>query len=125
MSFIITLVTYLVVITLCACTKPDRPEALVREWIGKEIRLPDDALCMVQGDTVQYDAAMNDYNIVMYVDSAGCTECKMRMPAWNAFMSAINQYDTQIGLCIMVDGVDASSIAQITKRMIFGILPCS
>ncbi len=104
------------VFCLFACQKKENAESLVREWVGKEITFQDDAVYTVQGDTVQYDPAVNDFNIIVYVDSAGCTECKTRMPAWNAFMAEINQYDSAIGLCFVTDGVDADAMTQLTKH---------
>lgn len=116
MKYKFIIVICLATMALFACNKTTNPESLVREWVGREIVFPADAVFMVQGDTVEYEPTVNDFNIIVYIDSAGCTECKMRMPAWNAFMSEINRYDACVGLCFALDGIDAIRMAQIAKR---------
>lgn len=75
------IVICLATMVLFACKKTTNPESLVRKWVGKEIVFPADAVFMVQDDTVEYKPSVNDFNIIVYIDSAGCTECRMRMPA--------------------------------------------
>ncbi|MCM1109652.1 MAG: DUF1573 domain-containing protein [Clostridium sp.] len=112
-----TILAALVIFSLFwACKKSEGPEYIVRKWMGKEIQLPDNSTYIVQGDTVQYDLSENDYNIIVYIDSEGCTECRMRMPVWNMFMAKINQYNKSVGLIFIVNDVDADKIAQMTKR---------
>jgi len=61
-------------------------EQIVAEWIGKEIHFPDAATCSVMGkDTFSlycerlYDA---NYKILLYVDSAGCSGCRLKLFEW-------------------------------------------
>ena len=71
---------------------------------------------VLQGDTIQFDAMLNDFNILVYVDSAGCTECRMRMPAWNAFMTRLNSGDSRIGLIFLVNGVDVRTVSEMAEK---------
>lgn len=116
MKSIYIVVTCISLLALGSCKKTVDIETLIRDWVGKELSFPEDAVYTVQGDTVQYNPLENDYNIIVYVDSMGCTECKMRMSAWNAFMAALNKQETRIGLCFVIDGVDADVIAQLAKQ---------
>ena len=59
---------------------------IVSEWIGKEIRFPDNVPCYVSGkDTLQELCNANfqkEFKILLYVDSTGCSSCRLRLPVW-------------------------------------------
>lgn len=80
-------------ISLCACqdTKKERIASLFKEWEQKEIVFPDSLVFTIQGrDTVDYPISGNKYKIVTYVDSAGCTSCKLRLPQWKGLMQSVD-----------------------------------
>ena len=63
---------------------------LVKEWDGKEIKFPARSVFTIQGkDTVDFDFKDADYKVVTYVDSAGCTSCKLQLPRWIEFMEEL------------------------------------
>lgn len=61
----------------CSTDKSDYTK-LVSEWQGKEIVFPDVMTDLLTGDTIDMSDA--DFTILTYVDSAGCTGCKMKLP---------------------------------------------
>lgn len=64
---------------------------LVQEWENKEIVLPANSTFTVLGkDTVDFSFANADYKIISYVDSIGCTSCKLHLPHWRRFMYEVN-----------------------------------
>ncbi|MDR1373255.1 MAG: hypothetical protein LBJ17_09125 [Dysgonamonadaceae bacterium] len=60
------------------------------EWTGKEIKFPDNFECNLQGsDTVSSLCAElldSEYKILLYIDSTGCTSCKLRLFEWRQLM---------------------------------------
>ena len=53
---------------------------LVQEWNGKEIKFPARLVFTVQGkDIVDFDFKDADYKVVTYIDSVGCTSCKLNL----------------------------------------------
>ena len=53
---------------------------LVQEWSGKEIKFPSRSVFTIQGkDTVDFDFEDADYKVVTYIDSVGCTSCKLNL----------------------------------------------
>jgi len=63
---------------------------LVVAWIGKEIHFPDNITCNVLGkDTIGslceqlYQA---DYKVLLYVDSSGCSDCRLKLVIWKELM---------------------------------------
>jgi hypothetical protein len=81
------------ILTVFACKDKKLTEAqqIVSEWIGKEIRIPDNVLCNVMGkDTVSdaYQALLDaEYKVLLYVDSSGCSSCRLKLFQWKRLMS--------------------------------------
>ena len=61
-------------------------EKILKEWIGKEILFPENILCYVAGkDTLPElcnELFQKEYKILMYVDSVGCSDCRLRLSDW-------------------------------------------
>ena len=85
---------YLLLITSCFYSCKDRRDnitRLVNEWEGKEIVFPAHSIFTVQGeDTVLFSFSGADYKIVSYIDSVGCTGCKLHLPRWRRFMYKVD-----------------------------------
>ena len=80
------------VFTFLSCQDKNKEAMLrlVKEWDGKEIKFPARSVFTIQGkDTVNFDFKDADYKVVTYVDSAGCTSCKLQLPRWIEFMEEL------------------------------------
>ena len=56
---------------------------LVNEWQGKQILFPENAIfTRYLTDTTDYQIPQSDYKILVYIDSIGCTSCKLQLPKW-------------------------------------------
>jgi hypothetical protein len=59
---------------------------IIKEWMGKEIQFPDDFQCNVFGKdtapTVCVDMIHAEYKILLYVDSGGCSSCRLKLFQW-------------------------------------------
>jgi hypothetical protein len=56
---------------------------IVTEWIGKEVRFPKGVPCVSMGkDTAHIDLYSDNYKIMLYVDSLGCTSCRLKLSTW-------------------------------------------
>lgn len=78
---------------LCSCKESAKEKIarLVREWDGKEISFPSHSVFTIQGkDTVDFSFADAEYKIVTYIDSVGCTSCKLQLPRWKEFMHEVD-----------------------------------
>ena len=85
-------------VCLCTCwavvsceeSEKERLNRLVREWEGKEILFPAHSTFTIQGkDTVDFDFKNADYKIVTYIDSIGCTSCKLQLHNWKKLMEQV------------------------------------
>lgn len=71
----------------CQETEKERFTRMVNEWMGEEIKFPEHSVFTVQGkDTVDFVFRDADYKVVSYIDSTGCTGCKLQLLEWRAFM---------------------------------------
>ena len=79
---------------MLASCQESREEAmfrLVNEWNGKEIKFPSRSVFTIQGkDTVDFEFASADYKVVVYIDSVGCTSCKLQLPRWKELMAEVD-----------------------------------
>jgi hypothetical protein len=95
-QIIIYFVTLSVLLLSCNKKTNKRAEAenIVTEWIGKEIKFPDNMVLSVYGqDTLPTSDPETAFKILLYSDSTGCTSCKLKLLEWQAL---IQQVDTTL-----------------------------
>ena len=83
----------LAVLSLASCKESEKDTALrlVREWDGKEIKFPARSIFTIQGkDTVDFDFEDAEYKVVTYVDTIGCTSCKLQLHLWKALIEEVD-----------------------------------
>ena len=81
------------VLTFLSCQDKNKEATLrlVKEWNGKEIKFPAHSIFTIQGkDTVDFDFRDSEYKIVTYVDSVGCTSCKLHLERWKTFIKDVD-----------------------------------
>ena len=56
---------------------------LVNEWQGKQIVFPDNLISTrYLTDTTDFRIPQSEYKVLVYVDSIGCTSCKLQLHKW-------------------------------------------
>ena len=87
------------ILGLCVClffssceeSEKERLSRLVQEWEGKEIFFPTHSTFTIQGkDTVDFDFKDAEFKIVSYIDSVGCTGCKLQLHRWKELISEVD-----------------------------------
>ncbi len=78
--------------SLCFCTDPNKEvTGWVAEWEQKEIFSLDKMIFTIQGkDTVDYFRQDIPYKVVTYVDTTGCTSCRLKLPEWKEWIREID-----------------------------------
>ena len=70
--------------------KRNEAGTILQEWQGKEIYFPDNMTFTIRGnDTVDF-SCQGKYKILSYVDSTGCTSCKLGLDEWAKYISQID-----------------------------------
>lgn len=94
----------LALLVYASCTsRIDNEQQVLSELYGSEIQLLDGLTCEIQGTSVRVNPADADYTIICYIDSAGCTPCRMKLPLWDEVVNELSAYDSDV-LFVMILG---------------------
>ena len=88
-----TLYIFVISLLIISCENKNKKEIIdtIAEWDGKEIVFPLHSVYTIQGeDTVYHNDEHAKYKILTYVDTTGCTSCKLQLAKWKAFVSKID-----------------------------------
>jgi len=87
-------IIFLVVILGNGCKENNQKNEItkiVQEWKDKEIIFPTNLIFTKHGrDTMDYEIPLSTYKILMYVDSVGCTSCKLQLHKWKEFIDEVD-----------------------------------
>ena len=82
----------IVLFTACSDSREEAVYRLVKEWTGKEIKFPERSVFTAQGkDTVDFTYQDADYKVLVYVDSVGCTSCKLQLDRWKKVINEMTE----------------------------------
>ena len=88
MKSLLYLLSILFLLTSCKENKKEEVARLVQEWQGKEIVFPKNiTFTRFVTYTVDYQIPQSDYKVLIYVDSTGCTSCKLQLPKWKELIA--------------------------------------
>jgi len=80
----------ILLLLICSCAENKRKQTIrevVAEWIGKQILFPEGIPCQSLGmDTFCINPANQNYKILLYVDSTGCSGCRLKLSEWKRIM---------------------------------------
>jgi hypothetical protein len=113
---------------LCSCQNKEKKEItqIVKEWQGKEIVFPEKMIFTQFGqDTVPYSLSESPYKIVMYVDSIGCTSCKLQLHKWKEFITELDSLTRgTVPVLFIFHPKDKREISYLLKRDDINIPVC-
>lgn len=71
---------------------------------------------VLTGDTIDFSDA--DFTILTYVDSMGCTGCRLKLPLWTKFIESLNSIagDYEVLPLIVVNSRDNRELSYIIRR---------
>ena len=75
----------------CQKTETERLEQLLQTWYEKEITFPDNPSFTVYGEKESdFTIPVGGYKLVHYVDSVGCTSCKLNLDKWKEYIAYLD-----------------------------------
>lgn len=79
-----TYILIIVILILFSCKNSQRDSAIsiLEEWEQREILFPSASVFSIQGKDTVNCASQGEYKILSYIDSIGCTSCKLRLHDW-------------------------------------------
>ena len=80
----------LLIFLSCQNSQKEQVRTILQEWEGRTIQYPEKMIFTIRGnDTVDFSLA-GKYKILSYVDSTGCTSCKLGLKEWSEYISQID-----------------------------------
>lgn len=74
----------------CKSKNQSAAEQMVLKWLGREIAFPSAVRCTLYGKETDEGRcrALHDseYKVLVYVDSAGCSDCRLKLHQWKDLM---------------------------------------
>ena len=108
-------------LTACKDPKKEQISEAVHAFIGKQLVVPVDSLqARIMGkDTVCTDMLAPQTKILVYVDSSGCSPCKMELAAWSLRLQEMEKENISVPLVFIVHSHDYSALEKSLKNSFF------
>lgn len=127
MRKILILISITLLIYSCQESVSNRIAHIIKKWENKEIIYPHQMFFTIIGqDTVpKYSIHTNKYSIITYVDSIGCTSCKLQLKKWQNFHIELDSLtDSSVPIHFFLCPKDKQEIIVILKHEQFNYPVC-
>ena len=111
-------VTFVFSILLASCNDANKDgKATVEEWVGKVVVIPEQLIFRILNDEIDVDLMTPDYKIINFIDSSGCTSCRMKLSSWNETIDDFKSIpDVDIEFLTIVNTDDVKELEQLLKH---------
>lgn len=111
---------------LCACSsRLSHEQEMLSQLVGKEIIVPENLTFSVMDKEVDIDFEDADFTIITYIDSAGCTPCKMKLPIWDNVINEFKADDSvTVDFAMIIGSPKTKKIDFTLRRNEFGHPVC-
>ena len=107
-----------IAVCFLSCKEDKRKEyatKIVNEWTGKEIKFPENIPCYVSGQEAipEFcdDCFQKDYKILLFVDSTGCSNCRLKLFEWKQLIEETDRlFPGKVGYLFFFQPKDFSDI---------------
>ena len=90
---------------------------MVDSWMGREILFPNSVSCMaLKESNLGLIERRTDYTIVSYIDSSGCTACKMQLRKWMEVINCFDSLNTNVKFLFYLHPKEPKEITYLLKR---------
>ena len=102
----------------CKENEKERIARLVNEWEGKEVKFPSHSVFTIQGrDTVTLDYCYANFKVVTYIDSIGCTSCKLQLHRWKELIAEMDSVTSgSVPFLFYFHPKDVKELRYLTRR---------
>lgn len=78
------ILTTTIALALGACQLSNTSQReVVSEWSGRDISIPENLTFQISTTDIDIDLDAPNFKVINYVDSTGCTSCRMKLARWN------------------------------------------
>lgn len=102
----------------CKNSEEHNIAALIEQWDGKEIIFPTTSTFSKLGSEVSEKGGRNaEFKILTYVDSIGCTSCKLQLSKWKMLIGELDSItNSKLKVLFFMNPKDRKEIDYILKR---------
>lgn len=119
MKYLYLILTILTITTSCKENDKKHITRLVEEWQGKEVQFPQGmTFTRFVTDTIpDYRIPQSDYKVLIYVDSIGCTSCKLQLHKWKELIAYVDSTTNgNVPFLFVFQSKDDKELRYILKR---------
>lgn len=122
-------IAFCILIFLCFSCKNSEEHniaALIEQWDGKEIIFPTAVIYSDFESEISENSNRNiEFKILTYVDSIGCTSCKLQLPQWKMLIGELDSItDRKMNVLFFMHPKDRKEIEYLLKRDNFNYSVC-
>ncbi len=116
-NIVLNLMMQLSLLAMISCSGSNKEQQdIVAEWVGREIVIPGELGFQVGNIPVDYDFDAADFKIVTYVDSSGCTNCRMKLKDWEKVINSFKSFpDIDVNFLMIVGSDKREDIERLIK----------
>lgn len=114
----------MLLILFIGCTSSNTKNSqIVEDWQGKQILFSDTMSDFLTGDEIDLTDA--DFSIITYIDSIGCTGCKMKLALWNSYLDSLySSIDSNLKFVAIVNTRDSIGLKNLLHMYAFKYNVC-
>ena len=115
---ILTLLVFAATLLTSSCNNKRAAHTnIIAEWVGREIVIPDDLVYQIKDDTIDLDLSRPDFKIISYVDSTGCTSCRMKLTMWSELINELKSLpDVDVEVIMIINTDTPKEITYLLQR---------
>lgn len=77
----------------CQSNGEREAKQIVNDWVGKEIQISNQSYFTINGRMTRSPEIMDrKYKILLYVDTAGCTNCRLKLYDWKSLIEEVDSF---------------------------------
>ena len=113
-----TLLVSAAILFISSCNDKRAAHAnIISEWVGREIVMPEELVYQIKDDTIDLDLSRPDYKIISYIDSTGCTSCRMKLAMWSELINELKSLpDVDVEVIMVINADDPKKITYLLQR---------
>lgn len=89
---------------------------LIKQWENKEIIFPEKLETKIYGKNISFVSTSHKYKILNYVDTNSCTNCRLKLHAWELLYKEINTLQLDVEIIFMVFAKEYKTLKNIQKN---------
>lgn len=93
---------------ICSCSSPDsKVKHVIEYWMSKEIIIPENLIYKsIAIDTISSHIFEHSYKILVYVDSVGCSGCRLGLIEWKAYIDRCQSKGYDVSFLFVIQSSD-------------------